>query len=142
MGFKRSQVQVLSPRLYIHHIHKESKTMDAEKRRSKRVKALFFVKIGLDVADSRKRWEENSAKNVSEHGLFINTSHIYEPGCFVTLLMRIPTQQTLDWIEAYGKVIECIKVSAHVNITRIEFLDLPPAVREAVKRYVDWASTK
>jgi hypothetical protein len=116
--------------------------MDAEKRRSRRVKALFFVKIGFDIADSRKRWEENSAKNVSEHGLFINTSHIYEPGCFLTLLMRIPTQQTLEWIEAYGKVIECTKVSNHVNITRIEFLDLPPAVREAVKRYVDWASTK
>jgi hypothetical protein len=114
----------------------------AEKRRSKRVKALFFVRIGCDIAESRKRWEENSAKNVSEHGLFINTSHSYDSGCFLTLLMRIPTQPALEWVEAYGKVIECTKVAEHMHITRIEFLDLIPAVREAVKRYVDWASRK
>ncbi|MFA5100362.1 MAG: PilZ domain-containing protein [Candidatus Omnitrophota bacterium] len=116
--------------------------MGVENRRAMRVNAAFYVKLGCDVAESKKKWEENIAKNVSECGLAITTSYCYPQNSILTLLLRIPTQQTLDWVEASGKVIDCTKIMDNAYITRIDFIDLHPSIKEAIKRYVEWASTK
>jgi hypothetical protein len=116
--------------------------MTVERRRAMRVKAPFYVKLGFNATGSEKRWEENIAKNVSECGLAIGTSREYSENTIVTLLLRIPTQPTLDWVEASGKIISSTKVMDNAYTTRIDFIDLSPSIKEALKRYVEWASKK
>jgi hypothetical protein len=116
--------------------------MDKERRRSRRVNAPFFVRIGYNVSESEKKWEEIVAKNVSENGLAVTTLHSYEIHSFLTLLLRIPTQATLDWLETTGKVVDCTKVMNNAHITRIEFIDSNPEVKNALKKFVHWTLKK
>jgi hypothetical protein len=116
--------------------------MTVERRRAMRVKAPFYVKLGFNVTESEKKWEENIAKNVSEYGLAIGTSREYPEATLLTLLLRIPTQPTLDWVEASGKVVSSTRVMDNAYTTRIDFVDLSPAIKDALKRYVEWASKK
>jgi len=107
-----------------------------------RVNAPFYVKLGFHAAGPEQKWEENVAKNVSECGLAVNTSREYPTNIILSLLLRIPTQPTLDWVEASGKIITCTKVMDNAYTTRIEFVDLNSSIKEAIKRYVEWASKK
>ena len=107
-----------------------------------RVNAPFYVKLGLNTADFGTKWEENIAKNISECGLAITTARDYPIGAVIKLLLRIPTQPTLDWVDTFGKIIDCEKIMDSVYITRIDFCDLDPSIKDAIKRYVDWASKK
>ncbi|HQJ15172.1 MAG TPA: PilZ domain-containing protein [Candidatus Omnitrophota bacterium] len=116
--------------------------MTTERRRSKRVNAPFFVKICCSGAGNQKKWEQTSAKNVNEHGLALTTAHGYDIDLSLALLMRIPTQPTQDWLETDGKVVDCSKIMDNAFITRIEFVDPSPSVKEALKKYVDWISKR
>ena len=116
--------------------------MGVDNRRAMRVNAPFYVKLGLSVTEFDKKWEENSAKNVSECGIAITTSYNYPQNAILTVLMRIPTQPTLEWVEASGKIIDCTKVMDNAYTTRIDFIDINPSIKEALKRYVEWASKK
>jgi hypothetical protein len=143
MGFKRSQVQVLSPRLFFNtNPPRREHHMGVENRRAMRVKAPFYVKLGYNFSGLEMKWEENIAKNVSECGLAITTSRNYPQNAILTVLMRIPTQPTLDWVEASGKVVDCSQVMDNAHTTRIDFIDLKSEITAALKRYVEWASKK
>jgi len=116
--------------------------MTTERRRSKRVNAPFFVKLGSAAGGDQKNWEQSSAKNVSENGLAVTTAHSYEIDVCLSLSMRIPTQPTMDWMETTGKVVDCTKIMEKAYITRAEFVNPGPEVKEALRKYVEWISKR
>ncbi len=117
--------------------------MAEEKRRSPRIKTSILVKYRCHENDSEKiKWDTSSIKDISQHGVSINTMQEFQPGENLTLYLRIPTSP-FELLEIIGSVVESKPVLSHSGnlvegtyLTRLNFKNLHERHKELIGQYV------
>ena len=128
MGFKRSQVQVLSPRILI-------LTMQ-EKRKSIRIAKPLMVKYSPEIG-AKNVWNFAFIKNISESGILFDTNRQFQAGENILLKLKIPLDPD-NWMETKGSVVKSEPFMGNFFLTRLKFISINEAQRTLIKEYVDW----
>ncbi|TBR16845.1 PilZ domain-containing protein [bacterium] len=129
MGFKRSQVQVLSPRpLNLGGI------MEHEKRKSIRIKKPFVAQYNSVVS---QRWLTSNIRDISETGLSIFTDELFSADGAISVRIKFPNNP-FNWLEINGKVIGSKEFVSGSFITRMQFIDLNPEQAKAIADAIAW----
>ena len=122
--------------------------MDAERRKSVRIKKFITVKYSYGDSKNGKKWDITSVRNISETGMCITTQEQFLPNDIVTFLVKIPSRP-LDWIEFTGRVVASEKIMATsgqsiaaLHLTRVEFINLQEDQKVLVREYVAWFLNK
>jgi hypothetical protein len=144
MGFKRSQVQVLSPRQNSQVIRMSL----SDKRKTVRVKQHLSV-LYPHTASNMQQWHMASVYDISEIGLSIITHVRFAAHTRVEILLRAPFKP-VHWLEIGTRVVGCQarvedlpggkKTQAyHVHL---KFTNLSAAYRELLRVYIAWVLSR
>ena len=80
-------------------------------------------------------------KDISETGVCITTNKNFPLDEIINFRIKLPLEP-FQWLELYGKVVECEKALPGTYITRAEFIYLEVEQKELIKAYIAWVLGK
>lgn len=151
MGFKRSAVQVRSPRLKIDFcqglltlitladiIYKtKGIIMEADKRKSVRIKKSLVVQYNYKISQSTTLWNMSTIKDISETGMCIVTDRSFPPNEKMNFRIKIPSRP-FEWLEFNGRIVDTEASTANIYFARVEFTNLQEEQKGLIGEYIKW----
>jgi c-di-GMP-binding flagellar brake protein YcgR len=139
MGFKRSQVQVLSPRpiFYV--------CMDAEKRKAARIKKPIVIRYQNAV--NAGKWATTTIRDISEGGASVFVDQEFSENSTLNVCFKLPLNP-LHELVLQARVISCNGLSNNLAATgttylvRLGFINIEEEDKQQLRDYVAWFTGK
>jgi hypothetical protein len=126
MGFKRSQVQVLSPRIKLEEILEE-------KRKGVRVARAIVLQYAQNTSEPL-HWDSTSIKDISTEGLLFNSNKVFAKNEILQLRFTLPTDP-LNRLEVASEVVDSF---LYGHGTRVKFTNLGADDKKTISDYVQY----
>jgi len=109
-----------------------------ERRESVRIKKSLTVYY---ANKDKEKWDMSIIKNISETGICITTNKNFTLDEIINFRIKLPSEP-FQWLELYGKVMECEGAISGIYITRAEFICLKAGQKKLIKEYIAWVLGK
>jgi c-di-GMP-binding flagellar brake protein YcgR len=109
-----------------------------ERRKYARIKKTLTVQYSHK---DKEKWDMSIIKDISETGICIATNKNFPLTEIINFRIKMPSEP-FQWLELYGKVVECEEVISGTYITRAEFIYLEVEQKKIIKAYIAWVLGK
>lgn len=135
MGFKRPQVQVLSPRFYLAlNLPTMADNANTEKRKYARINEAFKAEYRLETEE---KYSECEINNISLAGMLITVDKEILKEAMLNMTIQLPLSNVKRKLIA--RVLDCKKITGtNYYNSRIEIVKIDNKTREAILQTVGY----